>query len=212
MGDRSDEVTESRNRDGRGTDDLLEETDRLLSDSGVGAGEASPENASDRPNSSDEFAGPDLDTDRERKGDANRGPDADGSSSRFAPSSLLSSVTSRLSLGRYFSPKAFLALVLVVGAGLLAGDTVLPIAGRVIGMGAVAFLVGLITSKRRYLEVSAAGVSVGGVAAVLNYAVLIAAGSAGSVVAIGAAVGLLTSLVAYYFGRDLRNGLSRDIG
>ncbi|WP_254763267.1 DUF456 domain-containing protein [Natrinema marinum] len=208
MSDRSDEVTESRSRDGSSTDDLLEETDRLLSEVGTGAGDAEPR--ADAAAATSESG-----ADAEAFGSATErdaGAEADSGSSRFSPSSLLSPLTSRLSLGRYFSPKAFLALVLVVGAGLLAGATVLPIAGRMVGMFAVTFLVGLLASKRRYLEVSAAGVSVGAVSALLTHAVLIAAAdSAGTLVAVGGAVGLLASLVGYYFGRDLRDGLTTDI-
>ncbi len=208
MSDRSDEVTASRDREAPATDDLLEETDRLLSETGSESGDAQPRaDATAAPTESVDDTGT-IGSDVERDTSA----EADSGSSRFAPSSLLSPLTSRLSLGRYFSPKAFLALVLVVGAGLLAGATVLPIAGRVIGMFAVTFLVGLVSSKRRYLEVSAAGVSVGVVSALLTHAVLIAAAdSAGALVAVGGAVGLLASVVGYYFGRDLRDGLTTDI-
>jgi len=99
----------------------------------------------------------------------------------------------------------------VLSAGVLAGTTVLPFAGRMIGMFAVAFIIGLFASKRRYLEMSAAGISVGGVAAVISNTVLIAVGSGQPLIAVGATVGLLASVVGYYFGRDLRDGLSQDV-
>ncbi|QCC60845.1 DUF456 domain-containing protein [Natrinema thermotolerans] len=208
MSDRSDEVTESR--DPAATDDLLEETDRLLSDSGTDVGDAGT--AADAAGSEpaapiddplgDSSLGPSTGTDR----DAEQAAD-DGDDSR----SWLAPITSRLSLGRYFSPKEYLALVALLGVGLVGGSTVLPVAGRLIGMFGVAFLVGLVASKRRYLEVGIAGVSVGGIAAVLNNAVLAAVGSGQSLVAVGATVGLLAAVVGYYFGRDLRDGLARDI-
>lgn len=208
MNDRSDEVTESRERDARATDDLLEETDRLLSDieSGSGAASSGPSGRSSEMSDGETPGSPG--SLRPRRG-AQRGSEADAESesSRSWPSRL----TSRLSLERYFSPKVFLALVLAIGIGMLAGATVLPFAGRVIGMFASAFAAGLIGSNRRYLETSAAGISVGGVAAVLNHAVIAIAGSGQAVVAVGATVGLVASLAGYYFGRDLRTGLRRDL-
>jgi len=101
--------------------------------------------------------------------------------------------------------------VALLGVGLLVGATVLPIAGRMIGMFVTAFLIGLVASKRRYLEVTAAGISVGAITAVLNNAIITVAGSGQTVVAIGATFGLFASLVGYYFGRDLHDGLNRDL-
>ncbi|RKD93479.1 DUF456 domain-containing protein [Halopiger aswanensis] len=138
-----------------------------------------------------------------------------GSSSATAPagrrSSLRDRLTPSLSPSQYFSPKGFLAMLALVGAGLLVGWTVLPVAGRMIGMFATAFLVGLLASKRRYLEMTAAGVSVGAVSSLVTHAFFAVAGSAQAVLAVGATVGLVASLVGYYFGRDLRDGLARDI-
>ncbi|QLK25886.1 DUF456 domain-containing protein [Natrinema zhouii] len=213
MSDRSDEVTESRESDAPATDNLLEETDRLLSESGVDIDDGSPETGGTSPSAAGGDTGPDSLTgfdymqDAEPESDEQSGVESDTGTSR----SWLSPVTSRLSLGRYFSPKAYVALVGVLSAGVLAGTTVLPFAGRMIGMFTVAFTVGLLASKRRYLEMSAAGVSVGAVAAVLGNIVLTAVGSGQSLIAVGATVGLLASVVGYYFGRDLRDGLSQDI-
>jgi hypothetical protein len=209
MSDRSDEVTESRDRDAPATDDLLEETERLLSDSNVDAGSESSESANrpaDRAGDSDLLESS-VGADRDSDAESEPAGEADAGSSR----SWLAPLASRLSFGRYFSPKEYVALVGVLSASLLAGATVLPIAGRMIGMFAAAFAVGLLASKRRYLEVGAAGVSVGGVGAVLNHAFIAAAGSGQRIVAVGATVGLLAALVGYYFGRDLRDGLSRDV-
>ncbi|WP_265110119.1 DUF456 domain-containing protein [Halosolutus halophilus] len=184
MSDRSDESTVSREGAARPTDDLLEETEELLSD-------AAP--------SSTPVA------------DRSREPDAPGDESTDAGSSRLSGLAPSLSLGAYFSPKAFFALVLALGAGLLAGGTAIPIGGRIVGMFAVAFAIGLVTSKRRYLETTAAGVSVGAVAALANHAVIAVAGSSRAIVAVGATVGLVSCVGGYYFGRDLRDGVRRDV-
>ncbi|MFC6769568.1 DUF456 domain-containing protein [Natrinema soli] len=209
MSDRSDEVTESREPDAPATDDLLEETDRLLSEPGATVDDGPSETAGSTAGGDtgvDPLTEFDPTQDADLEGDSTADSESDTGSSR----SWLSPITSRLSLGRYFSPKEYVALVGVLSAGVLAGST-LPIAGRMIGMFAVAFTVGLLASKRRYLEMSAAGVSVGGVAAILSNTVLIAVGSGQPLIAVGATVGLLASVVGYYFGRDLRDGLSQDI-
>lgn len=209
MSDRSDEVTESKD-----PDDLLEETDRLLSETGVDTGDELSESAGPAPSVSD--ADPESATDFDHDGDGGPGSTAvsdDGSSRSWLPSGL-PAVPSRLSPGRYFSPKEYLALVLLLSASFLAGATVSPVGGRLIGMIGMfiaAFAVGLVASKRRYLEMTVAGGSVGGVAAILNYAVIAAVGSGERLVAVGAAIGLLASVVGYYFGRDLRDGLSKDV-
>lgn len=210
MSDRSDEVTESREPDAPATDDLLEETDRLLSEPGATVDDGPSETAGSTAGGdtgADPLTGFDPTQDADLEGNSTADAGSDTGSSR----SWLSPITSRLSLGRYFSPKEYVALVGVLSAGVLAGATVLPFAGRMIGMFTVAFTVGLLASKRRYLEMSAAGISVGAVAAVLGNAVLAAVGSGQSLVAVGATVGLLASVVGYYFGRDLRDGLSQDI-
>lgn len=207
MSDRSDEVTERRDV---ATDDLLAETDDLLSASDAdtdadGVGNGSSAGADDSFRGSDLGAETGFDRGAAAEPDPEEGGDTDSSRSLLAP------LTSRLSLNRYFSPKAYLALVLAFGVGLVGGASVLPVAGRLIGTLAVAFLVGLLASKRRYLEVGAAGVSVGGVAALLTNTVLVAAGSGRTLVAVGATVGFLAAVTGYYFGRDLRDGLSREV-
>ncbi len=212
MSDRSDEVTESR-QDTAATDDLLEETDRLLSESDIDVGDVSSESAGAPPSASNDdtglnsLAGFDREPDAEHELTDPTDTTSDTGSSR----SWRSPLTSRLSLGRYFSPKEYVALVALLGAGLLAGATVLPIAGRVIGMFITAFFVGLVASKRRYLEMMTAGVSVGAIAAVLNNMILTVAGSGQTLVAVGATVGVLAAVGGYYFGRDLRDGLDRDL-
>ncbi|ADB59485.1 hypothetical protein Htur_0587 [Haloterrigena turkmenica DSM 5511] len=211
MSDRSDEVTESRD-----TDDLLEETESLLSGSDVeadsGAGTAStPE---DRPGTGGGVGTIDdpLESGTLRSSDEPAPSTAQpAESSRSRLGRLRARLTPGRSPGDYFSPRAFLTLVLLVGAGLVGGGMAIPIAGRMLGMFGVAFAIGLLTSKRRYLEMGAAGTAVGGVSAVLSNAVLAIAGSTQAVLAVGVTVGLVGCLLGYYFGRDLRNGLTQDI-
>lgn len=216
MGDRSSEATEPRD-----TEDLLEETDRLLSETGTDSETRRGDDAPARAEPSASAADPALEDANRNDGgswlgssaeptDAPSGTDS-ADAARDVGSSRLPGVPSLPAASGYFSPKAFLALVLLTGAGLFAGATVVPIAGRIVGLFAAAFAVGLFASRRRYLEVGAAGTAVGGVSAVASNAFLAAAGSFQTVVAVGVGVGLVACLVGYYFGRDLRDGLSRDV-
>ncbi|WP_255170345.1 DUF456 domain-containing protein [Natrononativus amylolyticus] len=196
MSDRSDEVTTTR--EPGSTDDLLEETDRLLSGPESGAEPQSRSTATSPP------------------GDATGDSAADTAESTGLGARVRSRLptrtgSSRRSLGYYFSPKAFLALAGVLGVGLFVGDLVVPFAGGLLGALAVAFLVGLLTSRRRYLEVALAGVAAGGLSTLFSHPIPAVAGSWQAVFAVGAVVGIVAALAGYYFGRDLRDGLSREI-
>lgn len=218
MSDRSDEVTTSR--DPKSTDELLEETEDLLS--GSSGSSSSSARRDDRSTPAGEFE-PDDEPAGEATESGSRWPSfgsdddaVDPESDSTSSGSKLSSITSlfspsRLSPTNYFSPKAYLALVAVISAGVIAGSTVLPFAGRMIGMFLTAFLIGLIASKRRYLEMGAAGASVGIIAAMFNFTILVSIGFTQGVLAVGTTTGALACLVGYYFGRDLKSGLSRDI-
>lgn len=194
MSDRSEEVTENRS-----TEELLEETEQILSGGDPSGGGTGP--------STDDTAEPSPVED-DQSGSWWRSSSSESSTDS---SEAHSSSTSRLSISRYFSPKAFLALVGAIGLGLVAGSFLLPFGGRPAGMFAVAFLLGLVTTDRRYLEIALAGTSVGAASALLANPILTAAGSGTTVIAIGVAAGLVTSVGGYYFGRDLRDGLSREI-
>lgn len=239
MSDRSDEVTESR--DAGSTDDLLEETERLLEDSGADAGSAasspSTESQSETRGRADSGSSPTAESETEpglddaaasddgpwwRSSDETAGgaEAAGGTGSEREHGSgiraRLSRLTPSLSLGEYFSPKEFLAAALLLGIGVFLGGILVPVvttAGQLLGLFAVAFLIGLLASKRRYLEVTAGGVTAGVVAAVAEYAFITFIGSASgwTLLAIGGGAGLLATLAGYYFGRDLRAGLARDV-
>ena len=198
MSDRSDELT--ADREPGSTDDLLEETDRLL------AGDHTVGEPNERPTEEAEAS---SETEGRSRSIGSR---LGTLGSRLRPSSP----GAGLSPTAYFSPKAFLALTLAVVAGLFVGNLLVPVGGTiggVFGAFVVAFLLGLVTSKRRYLEMSVAGASVGGIAALFDFAITaIAVGGSGTrLVALGAAAGVLVCVGGYYFGRDLRNGLSREV-
>ncbi|RDI72582.1 hypothetical protein [Halopelagius longus] len=124
-------------------------------------------------------------------------------------------------LGRVFSPKSFVAVLGLSLAGLFVGGAIpiIGFVGRFLGLFAVGFAVGLLASRRRYLEVGLAGALASGLAFVLStltsvvapFAVDFLAEYGVAVAGIGAGAGLLASLAGHYFGRDLRNGLTQDI-
>ena len=123
-------------------------------------------------------------------------------------------------LGGLFSPRAFLlALALSVAAGVAGGFV--PLLGpvtSVLGLFAAAFAVGLLSSRRRYLEVGLAGalasilvLVVSMLGTFLPFAVGLLAERGTIVVGAGVGTGLLVSLVGHYFGRDLRAGLTQSV-
>lgn len=92
--------------------------------------------------------------------------------------------------------------------------------GSAAGLFAAAFLLGVVLTRRRYPEVGAAGAGVGVVTAVtgtltaaflpigLDFLAQYGVGLA----AVGGGIGLLLALVGHYLGRDLRAGLTREVG
>ena len=84
---------------------------------------------------------------------------------------------------------------------------------------AVAFAAGLVGSRSRYLEVGLAGAVAAGAAFLLGTLTSVFAPIAGRVLAdygvaivgVGTGAGLLVALAGHYFGRDLRDGLTRDV-
>jgi len=118
-------------------------------------------------------------------------------------------------LAGYFSPKAFLGAL--VGLAILAavGRSVVPIVsgiGGLLGAFAGAFVVGLVSPERRYAETGTAGALLGAISAIPGFIAFgLGIQSVATIAAIGGAVGLIVTLLGVYFGRDLRDGLSRDI-
>lgn len=114
---------------------------------------------------------------------------------------------------RLFSPRAFLASLLLVVVGLLVANASVPLPGAgLLGVFVASFLVGTILEERRYAETAAAGgIAVGG-SVLLDLAVVAVLGGFGpSLAALGAVVGAAVAALGTYFGRDLRDGLTRDV-
>jgi hypothetical protein len=109
-----------------------------------------------------------------------------------------------------------LALVASVAALVVGGSfPVVGIVGRFVGLFVVAFAIGLLVAGRHYVEVGVAG----GLAAGLGFVLSALATPLFPVVAeygveiagVGTTAGVLVSLAGHYFGRDLKDGLTRDL-
>lgn len=120
-----------------------------------------------------------------------------------------------------FSPRSFLVVLLLSVAGMVVGSGIpfVGLVGQFLGLFAAAFLVGLVGSRRRYLETGLAGAIAAAIGFVLlplasaffPFAVRLLADYGVAVAGVGAGTGLLASLAGHYFGRDLRDGVTRDV-
>ncbi|GGJ02575.1 hypothetical protein GCM10008995_10430 [Halobellus salinus] len=124
-------------------------------------------------------------------------------------------------VGPSFSLRSFLVILVASVAGVVAGGAI-PIVGsvgRFLGLLAVAFAAGLIGSRSRYLEVGLAGAVAAGTAFLLGtltsifapVAVQFLADYGVAIVGVGVGTGFLVSIVGHYFGRDFRDGLTREV-
>lgn len=145
-----------------------------------------------------------------------------------AETSSSSSLTSRLfgGGGGLFSLRVFVPTLVLLLVGLVAGSAVplVGVVGRFVGLFAAAFAVGLVARSRHYLEVGTAALAASGLGFVLSVFsgqfLGILAGLVGGdatqvglvVGGVGIGTGVLVALAGYYFGRDLRSGLTADLG
>ncbi|WP_435333730.1 hypothetical protein [Haloarchaeobius sp. TZWWS8] len=197
MTDRSGEKEVERPPE-KSTEDLLAETDRLLaeldgSDDGNSESKRSESERSKSRESPDGEFGMEFDPGQESKtrGD---GPTTDSEGWR-----------------RIFNPKSFVLAAVLLAAGYLVG-AMAPLGGlgSWLGILVAAFSYGLGTSKGRYPETALAGAGIGLVTALFNRTAMLflANGQGELVLGLGAFLGLLAGLVGYYFGSDLRKGLT----
>ncbi|WP_254840614.1 hypothetical protein [Natronomonas marina] len=114
---------------------------------------------------------------------------------------------------RVFSPRAFLAALLLSVGGLVAANAVVPLPGAgLVGVFAATFLFGLVAERRRYLETAVAGGVSFGASTLVGYAVVAALGGFGvPLAAVAGGVGCAVGALGHYFGRDLRDGLTREV-
>ena len=125
--------------------------------------------------------------------------------------------------GRWFSAKAFALALFTVGAGVFVGGLIPLIGGTIGTAGGVfiaAFLLGLVFSAGKYVETGIAGAAAGAASAVTS---VLGIGFLPigidylqqwglPLLAVGGGLGLVLALLGHYFGRDLRAGLTGDIG
>ena len=131
----------------------------------------------------------------------------------------------RRRVGRVFSIRGFLLALVVVVVGVVAGGTIggivpfMGTVGRIVGVFAATFFLGLVRSHRQYVEVGVAGAAVAALLAVTQVfsGVFLPIGVEWlqqyglALGAIGAGSGAIASMLGYYFGRDLRSGLTTSI-
>lgn len=115
--------------------------------------------------------------------------------------------------GTLFSLRALVVAFVATGGGMTLGSLVPVIPFTAIaGIPLGAFLHGLLDSQRRYVETVIAGALLASLAVVTSLLPQLVAGLNGTrLFAVAAAVGAVLGLVGHYFGRDLRNGVTRDI-
>ncbi|WP_049987243.1 hypothetical protein [Halobellus rufus] len=120
-----------------------------------------------------------------------------------------------------FSVRSFLVVLALSVVGVVAGGAI-PLVGALgqfLGLFAAAFAIGAVGSRSRYLEVGLAGAVAAGLAFVLGtltsvftpLAVGVLADYGVAIAGVGTGTGLLAALLGHYFGRDLRDGLTREV-
>lgn len=136
------------------------------------------------------------------------GPPPEGDSS----GGLLSSLYGR-TLGRVLSSRGLVvALSLALLFSFLFGlIPFLGLLGNLLGIGVAGFAYGLGSDARRYVELLVAGAAVGGGSAVLGNLLVITFGSMTGLLGIGLLGGAVAATLGHYFGRDFRDGLTRDV-
>ncbi|WP_439027363.1 hypothetical protein [Haloarchaeobius sp. DT45] len=202
MSDRGDEKTVEKPPE-KSTEDLLAETEDLLAglegndDGGSGSDQTGQKRRKRDRRASSEEANADLDL------------GLDDEPARKQPSS---GSKSDEGLTRYFNPRSFLLASVLLTVGFVAAGFT-PLLGGIasfVGMVGAAFVYGLATSRKRYVETGLAGLGVGlGTALLNNFRFAFIPGGEWLLV-FGAGLGLVGALVGYYFGSDLRNGLTSD--
>jgi len=112
-----------------------------------------------------------------------------------------------------FSVRVFLFVLAMTLVTMTLVGTVVPLGGLAgfVGIATAGFGVGLVDSRRRYLEFGLAGGLAAGLGTLLDHLVLSALGLGVPLLALGVGAGSLAGVVGHYFGRDLRDGLTRDL-
>jgi membrane associated rhomboid family serine protease len=83
--------------------------------------------------------------------------------------------------------------------------------GNLLGLFVAAFLYGTVAGDSHYLSIGLASGAAGGIASVLGNLTLTLLGPGIPIAAVGVVGGLFAGVLGHYFGRDLRDGLTRDV-
>jgi hypothetical protein len=129
------------------------------------------------------------------------------------PATASDGPTLRERAGDVFSVRAFVVALALTAVGVALGGFV-PILGavlRYVGVFVATFALGAVSERRHYVEAGLAGALVPALGTLLDYFALAIGGVGAPVIAVAAGVGLLAGLVGHYFGRDLRDGLTREL-
>ncbi|SEA08521.1 hypothetical protein SAMN04488065_1756 [Haloplanus vescus] len=129
--------------------------------------------------------------------------------------------TSRFALGprlrRLFSPRVFFLALCLSVVGVVAGGAIpiVGILGRFLGIALAGFVLAFLASGRRYAEAAAGGAVAAGFGFVLGslgaVTLPVVADYGVQIAGVGITTGLVAALVGHYLGRDLRDGLTRDL-
>lgn len=118
-------------------------------------------------------------------------------------------------VGSIFSIGTFgIALVLTVVLAFVVGGIVPFVPDNISGLVGVflgGFALGTVSSDRHYLEVGAAALTTGALIVLLSNFMVAVFGPGAPLVAFGAGTSGVAGVLGYYFGRDLRAGLTRDL-
>jgi hypothetical protein len=119
----------------------------------------------------------------------------------------------RSRLGAVLSTRALALSFVFTLVGTLALGSVLPfgIVGNLLGIFVAAFAYGTTGGSHRYLELGLAGGVLGGGLAFFETLALSLLGPGVPVTAVGFVAGAVAGGLGHYFGRDLRDGLTRDL-
>jgi hypothetical protein len=118
---------------------------------------------------------------------------------------------------RIFGLRIFLLALGLSVVGLVVGGSVpvVGVAGRVVGVALAGFVVAFVGPTRRYAETGLAGALAAGLGFVLStlgspfFPVVADYGL--RIAGVGTTAGLIAALLGHYLGRDLRDGLTRDL-
>ena len=117
--------------------------------------------------------------------------------------------SSRIGLSkRGLAVSAVVALVGVLGLGALFPFGMI---GNLLGLFVAAFLYGTVAGDSQYLSLGLTSAGVSGLAALLGNLTLTLLGPGIPIAAVGAVGGFVAGVLGHYFGRDLRDGLTREI-